>query len=117
MIRPTPAVTRSYTRAPHPTLFRAARLHRRAINTQEARALAADRAKDRGIAQRGCRIDRDDDATAVAFVDAHAQATDADDAAKPVVLLERGVAGRLHQRSEEHTSELQSLLRTSYHVF
>src|SRR3546814_4980972 len=29
----------------------------------------------------------------------------------------RAVAGQLHQRSEEHTSELQSLMRISYAVF
>src|SRR3546814_17961595 len=48
----------------------AARLHRPAINTQEALALAAHRAKERGIAQRGCRHERDDAAPARPFVDA-----------------------------------------------
>src|SRR3546814_4235377 len=32
-------------------------------------------------------------------------------------LRHRAVSGRAHQRSEEHTSELQSLMRISYAVF
>src|SRR3546814_1071580 len=36
---------------------------------------------------------------------------------KDVVLSEDKVTGTLSNRSEEHTSELQSLMRTSYAVF
>src|SRR3546814_7604930 len=42
-----------------------------------------------------------------------------DDGAVPCAMVERGKRGRRHAagRSEEHTSELQSLMRSSYAVF
>src|SRR3546814_4408093 len=52
---------------------------------------------------------------------AHPDARDLMEAmADPLMLIERGrivAANRAAQRSEEHTSELQSLMRTSYAVF
>src|SRR3546814_1008678 len=103
MIRRPPRSTRTDTLFPDTTLFRAAgadahhrgaEAHRRLVvaahaHGEPAEAVAAGDLAQQGEVQRGLFVDRRD---------AHE-------------------AGDLELRSEEHTSELQSLMRNSYAVF
>src|SRR3546814_3075090 len=89
MIRRPPRSTRTDTLFPYTTLFRS-RPRGRGRSAQGGRYPAC------GLAQRTARARRG--------------ARRADRAAQ-------GCTGRAHRRSEEHTSELQSLMRISYAVF
>src|SRR3546814_5575987 len=103
MLRKPPRSTRTDTLFPYPALFRSQQVEtgRRLLGgalRQEALAeevdlhhpLLAEFGRRRGVARRQRRDDAEGD----------------------------GLARRqLHQRSEEHTSELQSLMRISYAVF
>src|SRR3546814_16547450 len=104
MIRPPPKYTRTDTLFPYTTLFRSLQGH------VHARQQLVVRVGDGGaqVHRAGCRVDRGGGeidrarfgiGAAVGQGDAHAGLV---------------LAG---QRSEEHTSELQSLMRTSYAVF
>src|SRR3546814_10477612 len=103
MIRRPPISTRTYTLFPYPTLFRSGRLGRRRHDVEIARiarqivSRALDLEEDRGL-----------DAGKLA-------------SAWNLELVVVPVALELHfllePRSEEHTSELQSLMRNSYAVF
>src|SRR3546814_6309079 len=103
MIRRPPRATRTDTRFPYTTLFRSP-LH--------GRDLAPDHLEHvRDGHPRGDGVRIDDDVRADALgVERHALLVDdePDDALPPVLGGER---------SEEHTSELQSLMRISYAVF
>src|SRR3546814_2297265 len=90
MIRRPPRSTRTDTLFPYTTLFRSAR-RRAAQQVQEVRG-------DRVV------IGHDVDAAAIA-------------GEVPPVKQHRAEAGHELVRSEEHTSELQSLMRISYAVF
>src|SRR3546814_15386398 len=99
MIRRPPRSTRTDTLFPYTTLFRSAIL----LNVaQEERGLPTIPLSHAGDLQH-----------LLGHVDSH----------HPVEDLRRGEAhatspaGKIHQRSEEHTSELQSLMRISYAVF
>src|SRR3546814_1627160 len=91
MVRRPPRSTRTDTLVPYPTLFRS----------------AGDRAGDRGAVGRAA----DAVPAAPQFVGQLAPVDRADADERPQF------AGDVLQRSEEHTSELQSLMRISYAVF
>src|SRR3546814_10055600 len=97
MIRRTPRSTRTDTLFPYTTLFRSAPVHRRAAgpwrrNWCRWRRRRAARGGSRGVRSAGRPWAR-----------RSFDCADADD--------------RRQRRSEEHTSELQSLMRISYAVF
>src|SRR3546814_5410071 len=102
MIRPPPRATRTDTLCPYTTLFR----------SQAAEALAASIAAP--LHRRAARLRPDQHHLLVGFL-----AVDLDMAGVgrqgPIL----GSVGDelVQQRSEEHTSELQSLMRISYAVF
>src|SRR3546814_1654691 len=104
MIRPPPTATRTSALCPYTTLFRSrlgegARRERARIGDDEAARLQrADIGLERG------RVHRDQHVRLVAR---------RLDVAGPEIDLKGGNA----ERSEEHTSELQSLMRISYAVF
>src|SRR3546814_10197756 len=98
MIRRPPISTRTDTLFPYTTLFRSARARAEAATAQR---IVADRATAR--------------AARVADVRARLTLADAARSARPVVGA--NVYTRPPTRSEEHTSELQSLMRISYAVF
>src|SRR3546814_8498025 len=109
MIRRPPRSTRTDTRFPYTTLFRSAGTGRHAVP-------AAGRATRR----RGLRRPVHD------VLRRHARAVTGRVDRRPGRLHRRTSAGRIAlrrpgpetgHRSEEHTSELQSLMRTSYAVF
>src|SRR3546814_5272090 len=108
MIRLPPRSTRTDTLFPYTTLFRSAprgapqhrgrdarraRGHREGARARDRRALRGARVRARLARERGCEGLR---------------------AEGPP---EAGREGRHHHRSEEHTSELQSLMRISYAVY
>src|SRR3546814_1929416 len=97
MIRRPPRSTRTDTLFPYTTLFRSVQVG------QDARDL--DRVAEIGIAG-GALL-------AAVFLDGK------DIGAVEQRLVDAGIisAYAIHQRSEEHTSELQSLMRISYAVF
>src|SRR3546814_8203228 len=88
MIRRPPRSTRTDTLFPYTTLFRSA-----GFRTQRTRSIAED-VHDRALRVPG-----------------------ADGGLVPAVAVCRIPAGDEQGRSEEHTSELQSLMRISYAVF
>src|SRR3546814_4380699 len=98
MIRRPPRSTRTDTLFPYTTLFRSHPTHRR--RTRPTRSCRRHGPRQR--ADRGCR-DRDP-ARDVQPGELH-----------PAASPPRGA--HLGRRSEEHTSELQSLMRNSYAVF
>src|SRR3546814_3490516 len=119
MIRRPPRSTRTDTLFPYTTLFRSP-------GGDAEHALDAGGDLDGAEAQRGGHADRGghdrqyvDDATwpaAVAGADQRLQQV-ADQPAAAAVVLEPGHRQSDQRRSEEHTSELQSLMRISYAVF
>src|SRR3546814_2345761 len=88
MIRRPPRSTRTDTLFPYTTLFRSAPPRRRPRRTEDAR-----RDQDTARPCRRAREDRDRQGT------------------------QSRTRDRVVERSEEHTSELQSLMRISYAVF
>src|SRR3546814_2503962 len=96
MIRRPPRSTRTYTLFPYTTLFRADTLRRHAWFVEQVIGAVVDR---RVSGQRRPH-ERGEDGS-----DADPDRADAD------------ATGDGETRSEEHTSELQSLMRTSYAVF
>src|SRR3546814_1366121 len=98
MIRRPPRSTRTDTLFPYTTLFRSAHVDAVAAQRVHADAVAQQRAA--GAAAGG--VDRD-------HGDAHLR--EAGEEAVEQFVGDRGL------RSEEHTSELQSLMRISYAVF
>src|SRR3546814_9958163 len=95
MLRLPPRSTRTDTLLPDTTLFRSQ--HRR-VQLHPAAALPRRDARDRGEHPHGEGVGEG----------AQVGRRHGDGA---------GAALRAHRRSEEHTSELQSLMRTSYAVF
>src|SRR3546814_2813459 len=89
MIRLPPRSTRTDTLFPSTSLFRSAHV---------ADGIGVDRA----ALGRGCR---------------RQEADHLDEIGGGVGQADLGIAGRGQRRSEEHTSELQALMRTSYAVF
>src|SRR3546814_1819436 len=98
MIRRPPRSTRTDTLFPYTTLFRSAE-HPVHLEKRNPDAEAA-------LGLRQFRADR--------------AAADDDEVGRPLAQLEDrliGQVGHARERSEEHTSELQSLMRISYAVF
>src|SRR3546814_10485810 len=91
MRRPPPGSTRTDTRFPYPTLFRS-----------DPRCAGDDDGRRVGLVQR---------------LRALRERTAAGQGGIPPLGKERAASTRLAGRSEEHTSELQSLMRISYAVF
>src|SRR3546814_10249363 len=124
MIRRPPISTRTDTLFPYPTLFRS-RI-RETVNEVQASANRIRQAMD-AQAQTVTMITAAVDETALAADSMSATISairqDTDVVASEIDALERGfssVEGKLatlRERSEEHTSELQSLMRISYAVF
>src|SRR3546814_5277737 len=100
MIRRQPRSTRTDTLFPYTTLFRSHAVMRVGRETEQFGAL---------LAQLQYLGDRRIGVVRVAIVAA------ADE--RLVNLFAQRAVGRVLQRSEEHTSELQSLMRISYAVF
>src|SRR3546814_7179221 len=96
MIRRPPRSTRTDTLFPYTTLFRSVQQAIAQAEQAKAQVIAARAARDRATAQ------------------ARAPVASAQKAAND---LTRYQALQKLDRSEEHTSELQSLMRTSYAVF
>src|SRR3546814_10214689 len=107
MLRRPPRSTRTDTLFPYTTLFRSCRArtssaHQHVAARPAIAADGADRHRDRKCARRQTRRDLGEDE----------RAGRSRDHRKALRSVRRG--GR---RSEEHTSELQSLMRSSYAVF
>src|SRR3546814_3354590 len=93
MIRRPPRSTRTDTLFPYTTLFRSAARQRHAARQRMARRAEPDQAQEFVVRAQQQRTDRAGD------------------------MLRNEVHGLVLRRSEEHTSELQSLMRISYAVF
>src|SRR3546814_4276274 len=111
MIRRPPRSTRTDTLFPYTTLFRSQEPVPLAVRgVQQVQDASADRALFRGRAARLLRRPGDQRGRAAVGAEADLPRRGAD-----------RLLGRLRQRaqdrSEEHTSELQSLMRISYAVF
>src|SRR3546814_9444260 len=108
MIRRPPRSTRTETRFPYATLFRSARRDARILDLREA----FEPVRKFIVDLRGAQIAlaREDQRAAGALV---ITVTVGQKIARIAIV---GVAD-LDRRSEEHTSELQSLMRISYAVF
>src|SRR3546814_2772332 len=96
MIRRPPRSTRTDTLFPYTTLFRSRALQARARARQPPGDGRADDEQQQGRQRR--QLDGQPDGGQIGGIQVHAVA-------------------RLRSRSEEHTSELQSLMRISYAVF
>src|SRR3546814_8020346 len=108
IIRPPPRSTRPDTRFPHTTLFRSA-----VVGIERHRHDVVRRQRLVGNARR-----RDEQPAAAARADVAGGAlVDAESVHRPAGLDDLPSQGDLAARSEEHTSELQSLMRISYAVF
>src|SRR3546814_4107252 len=101
MIRQPPRSTRTDTLFPYPTLFRSVGIDRR-LDLGATDILAA--------ADDDVLLAVDDEQILVGVEIAEV-------AGAEIAIGEKGGLGRLRVRSEEHTSELQSLMRISYAVF
>src|SRR3546814_5017724 len=120
MIRRPPRSTRTDTLVPYTTLFRSARLHLVDLGIGDAEAAAA-------MAEHGVGLDQLQRAGAhLLFGEAgglghlgHGGILVRQELVQRRIEQADGdrTPGHLLERSEEHTSELQSLMRTSYDVF
>src|SRR3546814_8782044 len=116
MIRRPPRSTRTDTLFPYTTLFRSwARAdrgksgiscRREAVSPAQGSAAGGGPLRPEDRIVRGCDRGR-----------SHSHARDAHAWPCPPAAGDRGWRGRPVRRSEEHTSELQSLMRISYAVF
>src|SRR3546814_7971049 len=114
MIRRPPRSTRTYTLFPYTTLFRSDARHQN-LSAGAERPVRSRSAIPRRRARRSpARPDAPGEA------DARRSRARAADPQRRLLQRNRrqlGVRGRPRRRSEEHTSELQSLMRISYAVF
>src|SRR3546814_3142096 len=113
MIRLPPISTRTDTLCPYTTLFRSVHRH---VDFAEIGALGVQQhLRTRAIGAEGLRINFDLGHTAIlsSFRSAYRNPTKQSQICCPSPRRGR----RVPRRSEEHTSELQSLMRTSYAVF
>src|SRR3546814_7132854 len=112
MIRRPPRSTRTDTRVPYTTLFRSAVGRAGAVLLQHAGGTRDPRPVSAGGAR---LLALDGDARAAAAL--HGSGTVAPSLRRPAGMERYSVARRARHRSEEQTSELQSLMRISYAVF
>src|SRR3546814_1830278 len=112
MFRRPPRSTRTDTRFPYTTLFRSLSslvgLEIRPRRMREAAAMWRAVTDAVGVSGRDALWD---------YPDLMPTSDDIDDPARLVARLTAQARGEEPQRSEEHTSELQSLMRISYAVF
>src|SRR3546814_1063015 len=114
MIRPPPRSTRTDTRFPYTTLFRSAcRRHDRALSEGRAGTLTTAL---RTVSEGQSRMSRTVAVVGAGIVGVCTAMT-LQEAGYAVTLLDPEPIGSQTSRSEEHTSELQSLMRISYAVF
>src|SRR3546814_2511520 len=106
MIRRPPISTRTDTLFPYPTLFRSA-----VVRTVRELAGQAELA----TTGRGLALDLTLGLALEAFV--HPVEDEAEQRAAAVHIVRQEMVEMVAHRSEEHTSELQSLMRISYAVF
>src|SRR3546814_7712510 len=109
MLRRPPRSTLTDTLVPHPTLFRSARIADAEILGDEATAAVRQHRPGAAVGAAGGR-----------GLLPHPEFVLSDDGAvafHPAVAGRSGAGGDAEERSEEHTSELQSLMRISYAVF
>src|SRR3546814_4506396 len=113
MIRRPPRSTRTYTLFPYTTLFRAQAIAKQCVSIRflEVEAQAGDMfiANDRGRTELGNRITWRQVQVAQPACELQEYGG--------IRGFELGAPDRNDARSEEHTSELQSLMRISYAVF
>src|SRR3546814_5038483 len=98
MIRRPPRSTRTDTLSPYTTLFRSGR--QLAVHHRQGRSASVPSPADHGMARHRHQRDHEHDARS-----------------QPAPLLRHRRVAIGRHRSEEHTSELQSLMRISYAVF
>src|SRR3546814_6286163 len=118
MLRRPPRSTRTDTLFPYTTLFRSDR-HARRVDAELVGAAHEPRQRGVAVLQRHWEgvlgshpvVDRSDDAAGARSHRAAARVAGVDVAHAPPAAVQE------HVRSEEHTSELQSLMRHSYAVF
>src|SRR3546814_8433686 len=113
MIRPPPSSTRTDTLFPYTTLFRSLRYDRGAFHAEALVAYWWNREKT--LHPQSYLRDTDGnpfygDAARAVSIGGHSWALN------PASTFRLGIADK-DERSEEHTSELQSLMRNSYAVF
>src|SRR3546814_7234809 len=104
MKRRPPIATRTDKLFPYTTLFRSSKID---ASASKIRSVRYDRAQ-------ALRAQLEAD---IAELLARAEAADAEDAPDPQALPREIARRQALRRSEEHTSELQSLMRISYAVF
>src|SRR3546814_6843692 len=113
MYRRPPRHTLTDTLLPYTTYFRSAGQPRRAVDVRPTAALLPDhRRRPRRPARMERRLARHP-----RFRRCRPQGTRTMTTVLPTTVLPTTIAEYLDQRSEEHTSELQSLMRISYAVF
>src|SRR3546814_7812810 len=112
MIRPPPRSTRTYTLLPYTTLCRSGYVESSAVGLLAGRFAAAELA--------GRSIAPPPPSTALGALLGHITGDAEADNYQPMNVnfgLFPPMDAKVHKRSEEHTSELQSLMRISYAVF
>src|SRR3546814_2699667 len=112
MIRRPPRSTRTDTLFPYTTLFRSVR-----PGDERGADLARAGGAGEGRARRGSVHVARDDRDGAAVGARRRSACRSGQAWSPGNVAAKWGAGRCRERSEEHTSELQSLMRISYAVF
>src|SRR3546814_10744132 len=126
MNRLPPRSTRTATRVPYTTLFRSVRLHPEAVERRRQEVEEGLEGEFGAIDARAVAVDRPVDADVLGHpVVRHFEVELARLDVIVELLVEAGGGERTRpaeiiferQRSEEHTSELQSLMRISYAVF
>src|SRR3546814_1307649 len=119
MIRRPPRSTRTDTLFPYTTLFRSIASRREHSRTSTLERSSADRpcgAAARSAGLRGDRPAPGSSSPSLSPSHARRRRKSSEGALDPSVCIRQSFAARGPGRSEEHTSELQSLLRNSYAV-
>src|SRR3546814_5018562 len=121
MVRRPPRSTRTDTLLPYTTLFRSQQPKRIKNDKQRRAFMGHDRrsypeAHDRRRHEQGDDAQADDQILPDDPAGAAAEA-DRERQMREIVGHQRDIGGLERDRSEEHTSELQSLMRISYAVF
>src|SRR3546814_1524575 len=113
MIRRPPRATRTDTLFPYTTLFRSVRL----AGEREQRCTRTGKAKPEACQLAHSRRQRTDAAGDGTEGPLHHVERGGGGAERSLEARHLAAGARRHERSEEHTSELQSLMRISYAVF
>src|SRR3546814_8164619 len=120
MVRRPPEPTRTVTSFPYTCVFRSALawqgVHLDLVGAGDLREAAARR-EAHGVAQAVAQVHVVDPPHAVVHAAFHLVQAGVQGAAQGRIQLLKAAADEERRRSEEHTSELQPLMRTSYAVF